>query len=191
MDIFRPHALVLAMMATLFLIEPLSMAGTRLTSESRKAAATDRDTAVLTFKNYMECQKGGEWVGCFSLLSSNALQIWVDQHVRTAEEYAAVKRTEERGFGDFKIVNTKQIGNTIILRLKINTFGEGGDAVDTFEFYLVKEKGEWKIDKMTEDKYTCLPLINASRTPQSYEGQAAQNGLQQGRRELGPRSLRS
>jgi len=157
MDIFRPRALVLVMMAILFLIEPLSMAGTRITSESRKGTATDKDMALLTLKKYMECQDGGEWKGCFTLLSRNALQIWADQRVKTAEEYAAVKRTEERGFGGFKIINTGQIGNTIILRTKIKTFGEGGDSIDTFEFYVVKEKGGWKIDKMTEGKYTYLP----------------------------------
>lgn len=114
-----------------------------------------RDQAVTVLKQYIECERG-DWKPCFALLSKDALQIWASQGVKTKEEYDEVRRSDESSFGELKVLQMEQVGRALVVKSKIKRFGVASDTA-YIHFYLVKEDGQWKIDRMKEGPLEYLP----------------------------------
>lgn len=114
--------------------------GTSSALAAKQGEETDLDKAVLTLKRYIKCESG-KTKECFSLLSRNTLSNWASQGVKTEDQYAEVKNSEESSFGEFKISKVKQLGEWITIKTKIKRRGEAV-GIANIDFYLVKENGQ-------------------------------------------------
>ena len=120
--------------------------------------AEDRDRAMKVWSRYVQCLKDRRFEACFGLLSRNVLETWRKQHgVTTSAKYAEVKGTEEITYTELRTIRVKRVGLHILIVARVRGSGERGAFVSETEFVLVKENGNWRIDRMSEGGVDYLP----------------------------------
>ncbi len=150
--------------ACLFLGPIVLLIGFRsgLSSETRQVQTepvveSDREGAIRTWEQYVECKQKGEFSDCFSLLSDKALETWADLYeVRTKEDYDNVKSAEESSWGKLEIMGIRELGESFVITADVEVFGEAQGRVNR-DFHLIKQHNEWRVDDITDDKTSYLP----------------------------------
>ena len=118
----------------------------------------EQDRAVKVWNRYAQCLKDRRFQPCFSLLSRNVLETWRRLYdVTTSAQYADVKGSEEVSYTALTISHIKRQGNQIVVSARTRGDGEGGKFAGQMEVLLVKEEGNWRIDRIVEEGTKYLP----------------------------------
>jgi hypothetical protein len=113
--------------------------------------------AVQVWARYTECEWNRRFEPCFVLLSRNVHRAWTDTGRTTAEAYAFVRGGEEITFDELKLLRVRKSPGRVVLVVRARGRGPHGAFEQIWEYALLREGAEWKIDGKREGLHETLP----------------------------------
>ncbi|HET8577830.1 MAG TPA: hypothetical protein VFO18_12065 [Methylomirabilota bacterium] len=113
--------------------------------------------AVQVWKRYTECEWSRRFEPCFSLLSKNVRRAWTDTGRSNAEAYAFVRGGEEITFDELRLLRVRKSPGRVVLVVRARGRGPDGAFEQLWEYALLREGAEWKIDGKREGLHEALP----------------------------------
>lgn len=113
--------------------------------------------AVQVWKRYAECERSQRFEPCFVLLSTNVRRAWTDTGRATADAYAFVRGGEEIAFDELRLLRVRKSPGRVVLVVRARGRGTAGAFEQLWEYALLLEGGEWRIDGKREGLHETLP----------------------------------
>jgi len=113
--------------------------------------------AVQAWKRYAECERSQRFEPCFVLLSANVRRAWTDTGRATADAYAFVRGGEEIAFDELRLLRVRKSPGRVVLVVRARGRGTAGAFEQLWEYALLREGGQWKIDGKREGLRETLP----------------------------------
>ncbi len=113
--------------------------------------------AVQVWKHYAECERSQRFEPCFVLLSANVRRAWTDTGRATADAYAFVRGGEEIAFDELRLLRVRKSPGRVVLVVRARGRGTAGAFEQLWEYALLREGGQWKIDGKREGLRETLP----------------------------------
>jgi hypothetical protein len=113
--------------------------------------------AVQVWKRYAECERNQRFEPCFVLLSTNVRRAWTDTGRATADAYAFVRGGEEIAFDELRLLRVRKSPGRVVLVVRARGRSPAGAFEQLWEYALLLEGGEWRIDGKREGLHETLP----------------------------------
>jgi hypothetical protein len=95
---------------------------------------------------------------CFDILSDAARLRWSQQRgITSADGYERQKQRNDYATLRLTLLRAQRAGTTVILRVLASGANEGRSFLTYQEYFLVRERGGWKIDRIEVDGKSQLP----------------------------------
>ncbi len=113
--------------------------------------------AVQIWKRYTDCERSRQFEPCFALLSKNVRRAWADTGRATADEYAFIRGGEGIAFDELRLLRVRKSPGRVVLVVRARGRGPDGAFEQLWEYALLREGSEWKIDGKREGLHEALP----------------------------------
>jgi len=131
---------------------------TRLPAYGQPPTTNIDRTALAVWDRYANCEETMTYSACFDLLSDAARRGWAQQRrITSVDGYESYKQRNDYANLRLTLLGANRKGAAVILRVLASGMNEGRSFLTFQEYFVVRESGGWKVDRLEVDGKVQLP----------------------------------